>query len=82
MSKKKRTSIDRRSDTDRRKVYDLDYFVKGGKERRRYVDRRWRKEMRVNWVRVGKWSSVDLRACNPSPKPRKETKTGPNGDHQ
>jgi hypothetical protein len=65
--KKNRSGFDRRSVTERRVAYDLDYFTKGGKERRQWVDRRWRKEMRKGWIRVSKWSSVDLKSCNPKP---------------
>ena len=32
--------LDRRSGEDRRKVYSLNYFIKGGTERRTPVDRR------------------------------------------
>jgi hypothetical protein len=67
MVDKKRSGLDRRLGNDRRHSYNLDYFLKGGDERRRYVDRRWRKEMRSGWVRVTKWSSIDVRFCNPKP---------------
>lgn len=53
-----RTPIDRRSDRDRRQSYSLDYFLNGGKERRKYGERRVSHERRVGWVRVSKWSSV------------------------
>ena len=53
-----RTPIDRRSDRDRRQSYSLDYFLNGGKERRKYGERRVLQERRVGWVRVSKWSSV------------------------
>ncbi len=67
MAEKKRSGVDRRRGEARRRAYDLDYFLNGGSERRRYVDRRWRKEMRSGWVRVTKWSSIDVRFCNPKP---------------
>ena len=53
-----RTPIDRRSDRDRRQSYSLDYFLNGGKERRKYGERRVLQERRVGWVRVSKWNSV------------------------
>lgn len=67
MDEKDRTGMDRRSGEDRRDAYDLDYFLQGGKERRHWVERRWRKEMRKGWIRINKWSSVDPRTCNPKP---------------
>jgi len=67
MERKMRSGIDRRCGDDRRSTYSLDYFLQGGKERRQYVDRRWRKEMRKGWIRISKWSSVDLHSCNPNP---------------
>ena len=67
MERKYRSGIDRRSGDDRRTAYDMNYFLRGGRERRQWVDRRWRKEMRKGWIRIGKWSSVDLRSCNPKP---------------
>ena len=54
----KRSSIDRRSGDDKRKAYNLDYFFKGGEERRRMRERRIIGERRRNWVRVSRWSSV------------------------
>jgi hypothetical protein len=36
------TRTERRSGIDRRQIYDLDYFVNGGEERRSYMDRRKR----------------------------------------
>ena len=67
MDEKDRSGMDRRSGGDRRDAYDLDYFLQGGKERRQWVERRWRKEMRKGWVRINKWSSVDPKTCNPKP---------------
>lgn len=57
MGENKRSPRDRRSGIERRDVYDLDYFLKGGLERRRFVERRWRSEMRKGWVRISRWSS-------------------------
>ena len=60
MSTRKKDSnlVDRRSGEDRRKVYSLDYFTEGGKERRKVKERRKRDERRSNCVRVSDWSSV------------------------
>jgi hypothetical protein len=57
----KRASIDRRSGEDCRVVYNLDYFRNGGLERRKGKDRRTKGERRFGWVRVSKWSSVNIR---------------------
>ena len=54
----KRSLIDRRSGEDKRRSYNLDYFFKGGEERRRLFERRRRSERRSKWVRTGKWYSV------------------------
>lgn len=67
MDRKSRSGIDRRKGEERRVLYNLDYFLQGRKERRQWVDRRWRKELRKGWIRVSKWISVDLRSCNPKP---------------
>ena len=58
MAVKRRSGMDRRSGEDRRKVYSFDYFAGGGKERRRFRDRRSRMERRRGWVRVTEWSSA------------------------
>ena len=42
-----RSDIDRRSATDRRQVYDLDYFQNGGIERRTGKERRSQAEVRA-----------------------------------
>ena len=57
----KRASIDRRSGEDRRVVYNLDYFLNGGIKRRKEKERRTKVERRSGWVRVSKWSSVNIR---------------------
>ena len=57
----KRAPIDRRSGEDRRVVYNLDYFLNGGIERRKEKERRTKVERRSGWVRVSKWSSVNIR---------------------
>ena len=58
--KKVRSPIDRRSGADRRKAHFLDYFLKGGTERRSGKERRSQLERRADWVKVGKWYSVCL----------------------
>jgi hypothetical protein len=57
MGKKERSEVDRRSGRDRREAYDLEYFINGGSERRRFKDRRRLPEMRKGWVRVSRWHS-------------------------
>lgn len=57
--KRKSTSVDRRRIDGRRRVYSLDYFAKGGVERRKTTDRRKQLiDRRKGWVRVSRWSSV------------------------
>lgn len=60
MGENKRAPRDRRCGADRRDVYHIDYFLKGGLERRRFVERRMRAEMRKGWVRVSRWSSKEI----------------------
>jgi hypothetical protein len=55
-----RSGFDRRTDEERRDVYDLNYFENGGAERRRIVERRRNNEMRTGWQRVSQWSSVPV----------------------
>jgi hypothetical protein len=50
--------IDRRSGADRRKIHDLNYFIRGGVERRKFKERRSQGERRKNWLRVDEWVSV------------------------
>jgi hypothetical protein len=57
MLEKRIPGIDRRSQKDRRSVYDLDYFFSGGAERRGWIERRSQAERRVGWKRVDKWAS-------------------------
>lgn len=56
----KRKGIDRRAHGDRRKVYDLDYFLSNGGERRSGKDRRTSPERRTGWIETSDWSSVYL----------------------
>jgi hypothetical protein len=57
-SKTKRSFVDRRSGEDKRKSYNLDYFVAGGTERRRCSERRRGNERRFHWIKVSQWCSV------------------------
>jgi len=50
--------IDRRSGLDRRKIHDLNYFIIGGVERRKFKERRLLGERRKNWIRADEWISV------------------------
>jgi len=54
----RRALIDRRSGEDKRKLYNLDYFIGGGAERRKGKERRKPEERRRDWARVYKWCSV------------------------
>ncbi len=68
-----RSFIDRRSGINRRKVHDLDYFLKGGVERRSWKERRSNEERRKNWVRGAEGVSVfvsNLRGVKASTKLR------------
>jgi hypothetical protein len=50
--------IDRRSAEDRRQLYDLNYFLSGGVERRNKKERRQQGERRSNFIKVSEWSSA------------------------
>ncbi|MGD8963590.1 MAG: hypothetical protein PVF29_17745 [Desulfobacterales bacterium] len=56
----RRAAFDRRSGEDKRILYNLDYFIDGGKERRDGKERRQIGERRSGWARVYKWCSVFL----------------------
>jgi hypothetical protein len=43
---------DRRSPGDRRTTYSLDYFLNGGRERRKGGERRSVAERRAGWVKI------------------------------
>lgn len=58
----KRSPIDHRSGDDNRRSYNLDYFFKGGEERRRLLERHILGERRRSWVQVNRWGSVYLGA--------------------
>ena len=53
-----RSPFDRRSGLDRRHSHSLDYFLKGGEEKRSWTERRSEMERRVDWIRVSEWVSV------------------------
>ena len=57
MSDRRYSVIDRRSEIDRRRVYDMDYFSDGHIEQRHWRERRNKVERRKNWMRVSTWSS-------------------------
>lgn len=54
---RKRATVERRSDGDKRVTFSLKYFKRGGKERRQLRERRKPEERRDGWMRVGKWRS-------------------------
>jgi hypothetical protein len=56
----KRSRKDRRSGKERRKVISLKHFRFKIKNRRRLQDRRKTPERREGWVRLSKWSSINL----------------------
>jgi hypothetical protein len=56
--KGRNSRLDRRSGEDRRRVYSLNYFIKGGKERRKVDERRIQAERRSSWMRIDKWYSI------------------------
>ena len=67
-SKKKRAFFDRRSGQDRRKAYNIDYFLEGGVERRTHAKgerRNHEKDRRKHWIKISRWSS--LRVEEPQP---------------
>jgi hypothetical protein len=52
---------ERRTGKDRRKVFSVHRFFYKGLERRKTLrDRRSQEERRDGWVRINKWSSVNL----------------------
>ena len=56
--------LDRRSDNDRRMIYDLEYFINGGIERRSTKDRRTTGERRKDYLKVSKWISVRAKGAD------------------
>ena len=58
-SGRRNSSVDRRRLENQRTLYSMDYFSKGGMERREMQDRRKQQlDRRKSWVRVSQWSSV------------------------
>ena len=56
-----RASSERRSGQDRRRIFSLHrFFYKGPERRNTLYDRRSQEERRDGWVRISKWSSVNL----------------------
>ena len=56
-----RASSERRSGQDRRRIFSLHrFFYKGPERRNTFYDRRSQEERREGWVRISKWSSVNL----------------------
>ena len=52
---------ERRSGKDRRRIFSLHRFFQRGAERNKILhDRRAQQERRDGWVRINKWSSVNL----------------------
>ena len=55
----RRSGADRRSGEDRRNIYDINYFLNGGVERRHIIkERRLNHERREGWVRITEWGSM------------------------
>ena len=62
MPKTFRMIPERRAGKDRRRAFNLNRFLYKGSERRKVLqDRRTPEERREGWVRISKWSSVNLR---------------------
>jgi hypothetical protein len=55
-----RSGVERRSGKDKRRGASRAYFLSGGRERRRMLDRRQSTERRDGWLQVGKWRSVGV----------------------
>ena len=70
MTERRGYRIDRRSGDDRRKVHNLNYFIRGGVERRKFKERRSQVERRKTWLRVDEWVSVFV-GYTVSPNPRR-----------
>ena len=60
MYRLKRSFSDRRSGKDRRRILSLHRLRYKGPERRALRDRRSKIERRDGWVKIGKWSSVEM----------------------
>jgi hypothetical protein len=56
-----RESSERRSGQDKRRIFSLHrFFYKGPERRNTLYDRRSQEERRDGWVRISKWSSINL----------------------
>ena len=61
MPKALRIIPERRAGKDRRKIFSLHRFFYKGPERRKALhDRRAQEERRDGWIRISRWSSVNL----------------------
>jgi hypothetical protein len=61
MSQVLRIIPERRTEKDRRRIFSLHRFFHKEPERRKALnDRRLQEERRDGWVRISKWSSVNL----------------------
>ncbi len=66
--KKKRAFFDRRSGQDRRKAYNIDYFLEGGVERRTNAKgerRDQENDRRRDWIKISPWSSLQVEESQP-----------------
>jgi len=66
MVEKRTFNIDRRSRYNRRKVYNLDYFLNGGADRRKIRKRRSLIKHRSDWCRISDWYSVSQQSLENS----------------
>ena len=61
MSQVLRIIPERRTGKDRRRIFSLHRFFHKGPERRKAMqDRRSQEERRGGWIRISRWSSVNL----------------------
>jgi hypothetical protein len=58
MRERRTAAVDRRTGTDRRRVYKLGYFLNGGVERRTGKERRAQCERRKEWMIASEGVSV------------------------
>lgn len=61
MAEQNRECNDRRSDDDRRRAHDLDYFMEENTERRTFSERRSSDERRMSWAKLGQWASLFIK---------------------
>lgn len=59
-----RSNIDRRSGMDRRQMHDLNRLIDDETQRRSIKERRETDELRSDWVRISKWSSMYVGGSN------------------